>query len=43
MQVLANCQKKLKSLVMKAGDINLVEKKKLAIVSFVESIHDIPE
>ena len=42
-QVLANCQKKLKSLVMKAGDINLVKKKKLAITSFVESVNNISE
>ena len=42
-QVLADCQIKLKSLVIEAGDINLVEKKKLAIVSFVESIHNISE
>ena len=40
-QVLADCQIKLKSLVIKAGYIGLVKKKKLAIVSFVESIHDI--
>ena len=42
-QLLADCQLKLKSLVIEAEDINLVEKKKLAIVSFVESIHDIFE
>ena len=42
-QVLADCQLKLKSLVIKAGDIDLVNKNKLAIVSFVESIHDISE
>ena len=40
-QVLADCQLKLKSLIIEAGDIDLVKKKKLAIVSFVESIHDI--
>ena len=33
----------LKSQVVAAGDIDLVEKKKLTIVSFVESIHDISE
>ena len=42
-QVLADCQLKLKSLVIKAGDIDLIEKKMLAIVSFVELIHDISE
>ena len=42
-QVLTDCQLKLKSLVINAGDIDLVGKKKLAIVSFVESIHDIFE
>ena len=42
-QVLADCQLKLKSLVIEAGDIDPVKKKKLAIVSFVESIHDISE
>ena len=40
-QVLADCQLKLKSLVTEAGDIDLVEKNKLAFVSFVELIHDI--
>ena len=40
-QLLADCQIKLKFLVIEAGDLDLVEKKKLAIVSFVESIHDI--
>ena len=33
-QVLADCQLKLKTLVIKAGDIDLVKKKMLAIVSF---------
>ena len=41
--MLADCQQKLKSLVIKAGDIDIVKKKKLAIVSFVKSIHDISE
>ena len=36
LQVLADCQKKPKSLVIEAGDIDLVEIKKLAIVSFVD-------
>ena len=36
-QVLADCQLKLKSLVIEVGDINLVEKNKLAIVSFLDS------
>ena len=40
-QVLGDCQQKLKSLVIDARYIDLVEKKKLAIVSFAESIHDI--
>ena len=40
-QVLADCQLKLKSLVIKAGDLNLFDKNKLAIVSFVESIRNI--
>ena len=42
-QVLADCKKKLKSLVIEAGDIDLVGNKKLTIVSFVVSIHDISE
>ena len=42
-QVIADCQLKLKSLVIEAGDINLVDKKKLVVVSFVESIHNIFE
>ena len=41
LQVLADCQLKLKSLVIEAGDNDLVEKNNLPIVSFVESIHDI--
>ena len=43
LQVLADCQLQLKSLVIEAGDLDLVEKKKLAIISFVESIHNISE
>ena len=42
-QVLADCQLKLKSLVIEAGDLDLVKKKKLAIISFAESIHNISE
>ena len=41
MQVIADFQLKLNSLVIEAGDLNLVEKKKLAILSFVESVHEI--
>ena len=41
--MLADFQKKLKSLVIEAGDIDLVEKKKLTTVFFVESIHNISE
>ena len=40
-QVLADCQLKIKYLIIEAGDLNLVKKKKLAIISFVESVHDI--
>ena len=40
-QVLADCQIKLKSLVIEAGDLELFKKKKLAILSFVELINDI--
>ena len=39
--MLVECQLKLKSLVIEAGDLDLIEKKKLTVVSFVESIHDI--
>ena len=42
-QVIVECQLKFKSLVVEAGDLDLIEKKKLTIVSFVESIHDISE
>ena len=42
-QGLTDCQQKLKSLIIEAGDLNLVEKKNLAIVSFLESIQDISE
>ena len=40
-QVLADCQLQLKSLIIEAGDLDLVKKKKLAIISFVELIHHI--
>ena len=39
-QVPTDCQLQLKSLVIEAGDIYLVEKKNLAIVSFVDSINN---
>ena len=42
-QVIAKCQLKLKPLVIEAGDLYLVKKQKLAIISFVESVHDISE
>ena len=42
-QVLTECQLKLKSHVIEAGDLDVVKKKKLTVVSFVESIHDISE
>ena len=41
--MLVEFQLKLKSLVVEAGDLDLIEKKKLTIVSFVKSIHDISE
>ena len=40
-QVLADCQLQLKPLVVEAEDLDLVKKNKLAIISFVELIHDI--
>ena len=33
--IISKCQFKLKSLVIESGDLDLVEKKKLAIISFV--------
>ena len=39
--MLVECQLKLKSLVIEAGDLDLIEKKKLTVVSFVKSIHNI--
>ena len=39
--IIVKCQLKLKSLVIEAGDLDLVENKKLTIISFVESVHDI--
>ena len=42
-QVIAECQLKLKSLVIESGDLNITEKKKLAFRSFVELVHDISE
>ena len=41
--MLVECQLQLKSLVVEAGYLDLIKKKKLTIVSFVESIHDISE
>ena len=41
--MLVDCQLQLKSLVVEAGDLDLIEKKKLTVISFVESIHDISE
>ena len=41
--MLVECQLQLKSLVFEAGDLDLIEKKKFTVVSFVESIHDISE
>ena len=43
LQVIADCQLKLKYLVIEAGDLDLVKKKKLAIIYFLESVHDISE
>ena len=42
-QILTDCQLKLKSLVITEGDLDLVEKNKFAIISFVESINNISE
>ena len=33
----------MNSLVTESGDLGIIEKKKLAIISFVESVHDISE
>ena len=41
--MLVECQLQLKSLVVEAGDLDLIEKKKLTVVSFVDSIHDMSE
>ena len=40
-QVLADCQLQLKSLVIEAGDLDLVEEMKLPIISFAELVHNI--
>ena len=42
-QVIAECHLKRKSLVIEAGDLYLVKKHKLAIISFVGSFHNISE
>ena len=42
-QVISECYLKIKSLVIEAGDLDLVKKQNLAIVSFVESVHNISE
>ena len=42
-QVIAKFYFQLKYLVIESGDLNIIEKKKLDIISFVESIHDISE
>ena len=39
--IITKCQLKLKALIIEAGELDLVEKKKVAIISFVESVHDI--
>ena len=41
--IIAECQLKLNSLVIEAGDLDLVKNKKLAIISFVELVHKITE
>ena len=41
--MLVECQLQLKSLVVEAGYLDLIEKNMLTVVSFVESIHDISE
>ena len=41
--MLVECQLKLNSLVVEAGDLDLIEKKNLTVVYFVESIHKISE
>ena len=43
LQFITKCQWKLKSLVIEAGDLNLVLKKKIAIRYFVELVHNISE
>ena len=40
-QVVVECQLKFKSLVVEAGDLDLIENNNLTIVSFMESIHEI--
>ena len=40
-QVTSECQLKLKPLVIESGDLDLVEKQKIAIISFVESVRNI--
>ena len=42
-QVIAECQLKHKYLVIEAGDLDLVEKKNIAIISFMELVHVISE
>ena len=42
-QVIDECHLKLKFHFIEAGDLDLVEKKKLGIISFVESVHKISE
>ena len=39
--MLIECQLKLKSLFVEAGDLDLIENNNLTIVSFMESIHEI--
>ena len=42
-QVIAECKSPLKSLVIEAGDLNIIEQKKLAIIFLVELVHKISE
>ena len=42
-KLIAEWQLQLKSLVMEAGELNLAEKMKLAIIPYVKSVHNISE
>ena len=42
-QFIADCKSQLKYLVIETVELDMIEKKKLAVISFMESVHNISE